>query len=136
MFLTDFPFLLNIQGKFCLLGRYRKNLRRLLWMALIIMLIIVFLYSVCKAARINQFVALTLGIFAILAGSFLCFGANLCISRDSYDTRSMYGFNVLLTLMAVFIAFHAKHWIYKAVYAVLTWCFFVFTLTYRNALSL
>ena len=107
-----------------------------IWIALIIMLIIIFLYSVCKSAKINKFAALALGIFAILAGSFLCFGANLYISRNAYDTRSMYGFNVLLTLMAVFIAFHAKHWIYKAAYVVLTWCFFVFALTYGNALSL
>lgn len=106
-----------------------------IWLILLIMTAAIFLYSVCRTAVIHKLIAFALGVFTVLAGSFLCFGAYLFISRDAYDTRTMYGFNVLLTLMAVFIAFHAKYWILKAVYATLAWCFFVFSLTYGNALS-
>lgn len=107
-----------------------------IWLILIILLVLLFLYVVCRTAKINKFSALLMGMFVVLIGSFLCFGAFLFISRDAHDARIMYGFNVFLALMAVFIAFHTKHWFFKSVYMALTWCFFVFSLTYGNALSL
>ena len=107
-----------------------------IWLILIILIVLLFLYLVCRTAEINKFFALLMGLFVVLTGSCLCFGAFVFISRDAYDARIMCGFNVFLGLMAVFIAFHAKHWIYKSAYMALTWCFFIFALTYGNALSL
>ena len=107
-----------------------------IWLILIILTVLLFLYLVCRTAKINKFYALLMGVLVVWFGSFLCFGAFLFISKDAYDARTMCGFNVLLALIAVFIAFHAKHWIYKLVYMALTWCFFIFSLTYGNALSL
>lgn len=106
-----------------------------IWLMLIILIVLLFLYFVCRTAKIYKLSALLMGVLVVLIGSFLCFGAFLFISRDAYDARTMYGFNVLLALMAVFIAFHAKHWVYKLVYMALTWCFLIFSLTYGNALS-
>ena len=71
----------------------------------------------------------------VFLGSILCFGVNLFISREAYDVRSMYGFNVFLALLAVFLSFHAGNWMPKVVYAALVWSFFVFSLTYGNALA-
>lgn len=107
-----------------------------IWLILLAALAVVFLYAVYRSAVINKFAALGLGIAAVFAGSALCFGANLFISREAFDARNMYGFNFLITMLAVFISFHAKHWVFQMVYAALAWAFAVFSLTYGNALAL
>lgn len=106
-----------------------------LWLLLCILLLLLFLCAVCVGAKINRLAAAGLGLLMILGGSVLCFGANLFISREAFHARSMYGFNVFLALLAVFIAFHLKPWAPKAIYGALVWCFFVFALTYGNALA-
>lgn len=106
------------------------------WVLLVFAIVMIFLYLVCKTASASKISALFLGILTVLIGSALCFGAYLFISEDANDTRCMYGFNVLLTLMAVYISYHAKYWITKTVYTALTWCFLVFSLTFGNALAL
>lgn len=106
-----------------------------IWLILLVMVVLLFLYTVCKTAAINRFAAFGMGILTVFGGSVLCFGANLFISREAFDVRAMYGFNVFLTLLAVFISFGLKNWIPKMVYAALAWSFFVFALTYGNALA-
>lgn len=107
----------------------------ILWIILIVLSIILFVYSVCQATSIRKISALFLGLFVMFTGSFLCFGAYLFINEDAYDIRCMYGFNVFLTLMAIYISYHAKYRISKSIYVILAWCFLVFSLTYGNALS-
>lgn len=107
-----------------------------LWLFLILATAVLFLYLVCKTASVSTIQAFLFGILTVLAGSALCFGAYLFISEDAYDTRCMYGFNLFLTLMAIYISYHAKYWISKAVYTALAWCFLVFSLTFGNALAL
>lgn len=94
-----------------------------------------FLYSVYRSARINRILAVCIGIGTVFAGSVLCFGVNLFISRESYDARTMYGFNFLITMLAVFISFQAGYWILKMIYTMLAWSFVVFALTFGNALA-
>lgn len=86
-------------------------------------------------AVIHKVFALLMGIITVGIGSLLCFGAYLFISEDAYDTRAMYGINVFLTLMAVWISFYLSHWIPKMICAALAWSFLTFSLTYGNALS-
>lgn len=105
------------------------------WLILLAAVIIVFLCSVCRSAGINRGLAVCVGIFMLFAGSILCFGVNLFISREAFDTRTMYGFNFFITMLAVFISFYAEKWIFKAVYVVLAWSFAIFALTYGNALA-
>ena len=105
------------------------------WLVLLAAVIIVFLCSVYQSAGINRGPAVCIGIFMIFAGSILCFGVNLFLSREAYDTRIMYGINFLITMLAVFISFHAKGWMYQVVYVLLAWSFAVFALTYGNALA-
>lgn len=107
-----------------------------LWLLLILAIAVLFIYLVCKTASIPKIFAFFLGILTVLIGSALCFGAYLFISEEAYDTRCMYGFNLFLTLMAIYISYHTKYWIPKAIYTALAWCFFVFSLTYGNALAL
>lgn len=106
-----------------------------IWIILLIAVMIVFLCSVYQSAKINRILAVCIGIFMIFAGSVLCFGVNLFISREKYDARAMYGINFLITMLAVFISFQAGHWVYKMVYTVLAWSFAVFALTFGNALA-
>ena len=106
-----------------------------IWLFLILAIVFFFLISFCLSAKINKLYALGLGVFMVFLGSILCFGVNLFISREAYDVRSMYGFNIFLALLAVFLSFHSRNWIPKVVYAALVWCFFVFSLTYGNALA-
>lgn len=105
------------------------------WIVLLAVIAAVFLYYAYRAAEINRMVSLGLGIAAVFSGSILCFGANLFISREAYDARTMYGFNFLITMLVVFISFHAKHWLPKIAYTALAWSFIVFSLTYGNALA-
>lgn len=106
-----------------------------LWKALIVAIVFLFLYSFCHTAKIQKVLALLLGIAVIFINSILCFGAYLFISREAFDARAMNGFNIFLALLAVFISFHVHSYIPRLVYSALTWCFFVFSLTYGNALA-
>lgn len=106
-----------------------------IWLVLLAVIAVVFLYYSYRAAEINRILSVALGIAAVFSGSILCFGANLFISREAYDARTMYGFNFLITMLAVFISFHAKHWLPKIAYTALAWSFIVFSLTYGNALA-
>lgn len=106
-----------------------------IWLMLIMIIVVLFICAVCRMAVIHKAYALLMGIFTVGAGSFLCFGAYLFISEDAYDTRSMYGINVFLALMTIFISFYLSHWIPKIIYAALAWSFLIFSLTYGNALS-
>lgn len=105
------------------------------WLVLIMMVAALFIVTVGRACVKGKLAGVLLGGVTVLAGSFLCFGAYLFISEEAYDTRAMYGFNVFLTLMAVFISFEAKYWITKMIYTLLAWSFLVFSLTYGNALA-
>ncbi len=104
------------------------------WLVLLVFLILFFLLYVYKTTEINKVVGILLGIVTVIIGSVFCFGAFLFISREAYDTRVMYGFNILLALLAVFISYNAKCWFPKMACAGLVWSFFVFSLTYGNAL--
>ncbi|MCM1144937.1 MAG: glucosyltransferase domain-containing protein [Blautia sp.] len=106
-----------------------------IWLILSVMIVLLFLYTVCKTAVIPKAAALGMGVLTVFIGSALCFGANLFISREAFDARSMYGFNVFLTLLAVYVAFGLKSWIPKAVYGILAWSFLIFALTFGNALA-
>ena len=105
-----------------------------IWLILLTLIVVIFIYIICKTAVIRKVFALFLGIFTVFVGSFLCFGAYLFISEEAFDTRAMYGFNVFLALMAVYISFHGKRWISKLAYTALAWSFLIFSLTYGNAL--
>lgn len=106
-----------------------------IWLILIAAVAVLFIAVVGKTSKTGRLFGLLLGGVTALIGSFLCFGAYLFISEEAYDTRAMYGFNVFLTLMAVFISFEVRHWIPKIVYTLLAWSFLVFSLTYGNALA-
>lgn len=107
----------------------------IIWLTLMLVLLMLFVYAVFRKAVIHRMLALFMGIFTVITGSFLCFGVYLFISEDAYDTRAMYGFNVFLTLLALFVSFYISHWMPKMVYAALAWSFLIFSLTYGNALS-
>lgn len=106
-----------------------------IWFMLIMIIVLLFMYAVCRMAVIHKVFALLMGIITVGIGSLLCFGAYLFISEDAYYTRAMYGINVFLTLMAVWISFYLSHWIPKMIYVALAWSFLTFSLTYGNALS-
>lgn len=106
-----------------------------IWKILILIIFILFVYLFCRTSKIKKGFAIMMAIVTILINSFLCFGAYLFVSREAYDTRAMNGFNIFLALIIVFISFETEKNIPKLLYSALIWCFFVFALTYGNALA-
>lgn len=107
----------------------------IIWILLIALIFICFVITFTQDATIKKIPAILLAMVTILTSTLLCFGAYLFISREAYDVRAMCGINVWLSLFAIYISFHAKSWLPKAIYSALVWCFFVFALTHGNALA-
>ncbi len=78
---------------------------------------------------------------AVLTGMLLLvtsFGVYPFLDGTLVEPRSMYGFSVLLFLLGIIIVNHAQGLIGKALKLpvfILSWCLFVFSFTYGNALA-
>ena len=104
------------------------------WLILLMLIIVIYLYVIYRTAVVRKAFAVLMGMLSVLLGSGLCFGAYLFISEEAFDARAMYGFQVFITLMAIYISFHGRYWLSKLPYVALAWSFLIFSLTYGNAL--
>jgi len=105
-----------------------------LWLLLIALLVLLYIAVTVKNAFIKKWKAAIITCAGLLASSILCFGVYLYIDRDAYDPRDMFGFCVLLSLMAIKLS-SRRRLIIKFIYAYLAWCFFTFSFSYGNALA-
>lgn len=76
-----------------------------------------------------------MGLFSLALMILLCFGLYPILSEPLFAPRAMYGVGCLLAYICVYIASSKRHLILKAFIVLLCWCFFSFSYTYGNALS-
>ncbi len=64
------------------------------------------------------------------------FGMYPVLAKPLFHARAMYGFGVFITLLGISLATSKKIYCAKLVCVALSWCFFVFSFTYGNALQI
>jgi len=105
------------------------------WLLLIAAMVLGFFWvSVNGSARKRSVAALISGVSLLMMG-ILCFGIYPVLANTIFDPRAMYGFGILLSLLAM-VAAEGKDCTVKLPAVVLAWTFFVFSFQYGNVLNM
>jgi len=105
-----------------------------IWKFLLFILCLTFIITSVSLSKRNKIVALIVSFTAVTAICFMSFGVYLALTRPLFTSRAMIGFGVFIACIAVYLSnIPRKIILFPAV--LLCWCFFVFSLTYGNALS-
>jgi hypothetical protein len=105
-----------------------------IWKVLLLILCMFFLYSIMKSARQNKIPSFILSCLVLFFGSFLSYGAYLVLEHPLFNPRSLYGVGFFVSIISLFLLSNTK---FPGFFSVLflNWCFFVFALSYGNALG-
>ena len=106
------------------------------WHGLIGLTAVVYLVLSTAGSRQKKGAALILAALSLVLMLLLCFGIYPVLESTLFSPRAMYGFGVLLTILCVVGAEGWGKIPAKLPALALSWVFFVFSLTYGNALSL
>lgn len=108
------------------------------WLLLCGGVMIGFLYSMVRESKRNKFLSLLVSFVTLLLLLCMAFGVYPILEKPLFAARSMYGFGILLAILAICGVSGEKHWSsvpVKAICFCLCWCFFSFSFTYGNALN-
>lgn len=125
----------SVCRNFC---RYFKNVRTdctKFWKIMMACNAVFFVAVMSYRSKRPKIPAFLLTVCAFTAMGLLCFGIYPLLSVPLFAARAMYGFGAFLAITGVYAASHAGRLPAKAAAASLGWIFFVFALTYGNALS-
>jgi len=106
----------------------------IIWKFLLFFLCITFIIASVLLSKRNKIAALVLSLTVVAAMCVMSFGVYLALTRPLFQPRAMYGFGVFIACIAVYL-FCIPRKIVLLPAVLLYWCFFVFSLTYGNALS-
>ncbi|PNV63681.1 hypothetical protein C0033_03270 [Clostridium sp. chh4-2] len=110
------------------------------WLALILVMAISFIVlSVVKSKR-SKWVTAVVSMLAVVITMCLSFGLYIVFVLPLFQCRAMYGFGVWLAILAVICTDYQKDCyrpvqVSRASCLALSWCFFVFSFVYGNALA-
>lgn len=110
---------------------------RPIWKLLIVIIIIGYLVLQIAQSRRHRFLAFLMAVFSLIAMCGFIFGVYPALERPLFDPRAMYSFGVFLAIISIqCCSSHIlnKKYILKVSCFALSWCFFVFSFTYGNAL--
>lgn len=105
------------------------------WLLLILVIFLAFVIVSVFDSRRSRMAALGGAILTLLLSSLLAFGVYPALTIPLQEPRAMFGFGALIAFAAVSICSAPKAWPARLCILALSWCFFVFSLTYGNALS-
>ncbi len=105
------------------------------WMIFLILMAAAFVLLTVRDSRQKKWLAFLLSGAALIAMALLSFGIYPLLENPLYAPRAMYGFGVFVALMGVSIARAKRAYAAKTICFCLSWCLFVFSFTYGNALS-
>lgn len=108
---------------------------KFLWVVLIIFIVVSFVRTQIKNTCQKKFISFIVVSALLIFSAILAFGVYPALEEPLYDTRAMYGFSVLLSIIALNVTNDKKQYISKLLVISLCWCFFVFSFTYGNALN-
>ena len=104
------------------------------WLILIGLTILAFVWVTIRDTQRNRIATLVLALGSLLAMSCLAFGIYPALEQPLYSPRAMYGVGAFISFLAIIVASSQHIVIGKLVILALSWCFFVFSFTYGNAL--
>ena len=125
-----------------MVGNYRRYWSLILtdlkpfWHGLTALMAAVYLVGTVRKSRQKKLAAAVLAAAALVMMVLLCFGIYPVLESTLFSPRAMYGYGVLLTILAVVTVEGVEKIPAKLPALALSWVFFVFSLTYGNALSL
>jgi hypothetical protein len=105
------------------------------WLVCIAFIIVGFIYVTVKHTNRKKVESVAMAVVTVFAGILICFGVYPFLKNAIFSPRAMYGFGVFVALMAINITKYEKEYIEKSICIILSWCFFVFSFTYGNALA-
>lgn len=110
------------------------------WLVLIALVLIGFLYVTVRESKRKWYFALAVGAVTLTSLLVMAFGLYPLLTKTLFDPRAMYGFGVCLGFLSVYGVSHhhtdrKRYALVKIACFALSWCFFTFSLTYGNALS-
>ena len=104
------------------------------WLLLIALIIMKFLIGVLFSTKQNKVKTFFLTLLVFSGSILLMLGVYPLFTAPLFSPRAMYGIGILLTIIMLFIVNFKKSILGKVFVISLTYLFFVFTLTYGNAL--
>ena len=132
------PVLKLIPGFFEHLYLYYRNILfdfKIEWIVLVVILMIGFLIQETMESRRKKYEAFLGSVVCLFTLAILMFGLYPALKSPIYNPRAMYGFGIFVTFIAMKASSIKKEYLLKIGCVSLTWCFFVFSFTYGNALS-
>lgn len=105
-----------------------------IWLVIIALMFCAFIYTVVCNTKRKKYLALPIAIITLVFMLFCIFGVYILLKNPLYDPRAMYGFGVLLAIIAIYICTSSRKYISKILCLLLSWMFFSFSFTYGNAL--
>ncbi|GFI64528.1 hypothetical protein IMSAG185_00117 [Lachnospiraceae bacterium] len=120
----------NLRHYYTLIGEDFKRF----WILLVLVLAVGFLWTVVRFSGRNRILSAVLAVISLFLMGIICFGAYPALGKTLFAPRAMYGFGVLITLLGVCAVEGCGGTVFRAPSFLLSLAFFVFALTYGNAL--
>ncbi len=105
------------------------------WKILIALIILHYVYIGVRDSNRNKIITFLILICSVIGGLVLAFGLYPVLQYPLFEPRGMYGFGVMIALLAVTAVNTCRDYFVKLICLGLCWCFFAFSFTYGNALS-
>ena len=105
------------------------------WLVLLLLIAVLFLAVLVHRSRQRKWLSAVVCALALAAMAMLCFGIYPALAAPLFAPRAMYGFGVLIAALSITVCRGKRFSLTKLPTLALTWAFFVFSLTYGNALS-
>ena len=106
----------------------------MLWKIMIFLLLVGFIWSVISASRHHKVVAFIIAGIAVIFLFLSCFGLYIVLKSPLFAPRGMYSFGILIAILCINVAEQHSFFYIKFPIFVLSWSFFILSLTYGNAL--
>ena len=105
------------------------------WLILILGILLSFILTNVLKSKKSKGKTLGLTLLVLFVSILACFGIYPAFTEPLYSPRAMYGLGGVLTILMVICCDKEKNYLGKILTLVLVYCFFVFSLTYGNALN-
>lgn len=111
---------------------------RFLWEALVGVIIASYILVQTLQSKRNKLLSLLVAAVSVAMMGALAFGVYIVLETPIFHPRAMYGFGAMIAILAVQTCSAEilnRRYLMKMACFLLSWCFFVFSFTYGNALS-
>ncbi len=113
---------------------YIKEDFKTYWIVLIVILLIGFIWTAIKSSKEKSFISVAMAIVCLALEGLVCFGVYPALAKQTKSPRAMSCVGVLITIVGIYVVQRKGNLLFKMASFTLSWAFFVFSLTYGNAL--